>query len=102
MSGEQIGPASKPVDGEYLDFEDVVARFDAMMEWLADVYVNAMNVIHYMHDKYAYERIEMALHDYAPHPHDGVRDGRPLGRRRQPLGDQARQGEGGARRRPGW
>jgi formate C-acetyltransferase len=65
-SGEQIGPASKPVEGEYLDFEDVVARFDGMMEWLAGVYVNAMNVIHYMHDRYAYERIEMALHDYAP------------------------------------
>jgi formate C-acetyltransferase len=66
MSGKQIGPPSKPVEGEYLDFEDVVARFDAMMDWLAGVYVNAMNVIHYMHDKYAYERIEMALHDYAP------------------------------------
>ncbi len=66
VSGEQIGPAGKPVEGEYLDFEDVVARFDAMMDWLAGVYVNAMNVIHYMHDKYAYERIEMALHDYNP------------------------------------
>jgi formate C-acetyltransferase len=66
VSGEQVGPASKPVEGEYLDFEDVVARFDRMMDWLAGVYVNAMNVIHYMHDKYAYERIEMALHDYAP------------------------------------
>ncbi|HEY2388466.1 MAG TPA: formate C-acetyltransferase [Candidatus Binatia bacterium] len=65
-SGEQVGPASEPVAGEYLDFEDVVARFDAMMDWLAGVYVNAMNVIHYMHDKYAYERVEMALHDYAP------------------------------------
>ena len=65
-SGEQIGPPSKPVEGQYLDFEDVVARFEAMMDWLAGVYVNAMNVIHYMHDKYAYERIEMALHDYAP------------------------------------
>jgi formate C-acetyltransferase len=65
-SGEQIGPASPPVEGEYLDFEDVVARFERMMDWLAGVYVNAMNVIHYMHDKYAYERIEMALHDYAP------------------------------------
>ena len=52
--------------GEYLDFDDVVERFERMMDWLAGVYVNAMNVIHYMHDKYAYERIEMALHDYAP------------------------------------
>jgi formate C-acetyltransferase len=65
-SGEQVGPASPPVEGEHLDFEDVVAKFDRMMDWLAGVYVNAMNVIHYMHDKYAYERVEMALHDYAP------------------------------------
>jgi formate C-acetyltransferase len=54
------------VKGDYLEFDDVVAKFDRMMDWLAGVYVNAMNVIHYMHDKYAYERIEMALHDYAP------------------------------------
>src|SRR5687767_10688523 len=66
MSGKQIGPASEPVKGEYLDFDDVVIRFEQMMDWLAGVYVSAMNVIHYMHDKYAYERIEMALHDYAP------------------------------------
>jgi formate C-acetyltransferase len=66
VSGKQIGPAFEPVKGEYLDFEDVVSRFDGMMDWLAGVYVNAMNVIHYMHDKYAYERIEMALHDHAP------------------------------------
>src|SRR4051812_36643088 len=66
MSGKQVGPASKPIEGEYLDFDEVVERFDKMMDWLAGVYVNAMNVIHYMHDKYAYERLEMALHDYAP------------------------------------
>ena len=65
-SGEQIGPAFAPVKGDVLDFDDVVSKFEKMMEWLAGVYVNAMNVIHYMHDKYAYERIEMALHDYAP------------------------------------
>ena len=65
-SGEQVGPASEPVKGEYLDFDEVVDRLEKMMDWLAGVYVNAMNVIHYMHDKYAYERIEMALHDYAP------------------------------------
>jgi formate C-acetyltransferase len=64
--GKQVGPPGEPVSGEYLQFEDVVSRFEAMMDWLAGVYVNAMNVIHYMHDKYAYERIEMALHDYAP------------------------------------
>ena len=66
LSGKQVGPAFEPVKGDLLDFEDVVARFDHMMDWLAGVYCNAMNVIHYMHDKYAYERIEMALHDYAP------------------------------------
>jgi formate C-acetyltransferase len=66
LTGKQIGPPSKPVEGEYLDFDDVIEKFEAMMEWLAGVYVNAMNVIHYMHDKYAYERLEMALHDYAP------------------------------------
>ena len=66
ISGEQVGPACEPVKGDYLDFDDVLGKFDRMMEWLAGVYVNAMNIIHYMHDKYAYERIEMALHDYAP------------------------------------
>jgi formate C-acetyltransferase len=66
ISGEQVGPADEPVTGEVLDFDDVLGRFTRMMDWLAGVYVNAMNVIHYMHDKYAYERIEMALHDYAP------------------------------------
>jgi formate C-acetyltransferase len=65
-SGEQVAPKLGAVEGELLDFDDVVPRFEKMMDWLAGVYVNAMNVIHYMHDKYAYERIEMALHDYAP------------------------------------
>ncbi len=66
LSGKQVGPKVDPVKGDYLEFDDVAAKFEAMMEWLAGVYVNAMNVIHYMHDKYSYERIEMALHDYAP------------------------------------
>ena len=66
VSGEQVGPVLEPVTGDVLQFDDVLARFDRMMDWLAGVYVNAMNVIHYMHDKYAYERVEMALHDYAP------------------------------------
>jgi formate C-acetyltransferase len=66
VSGEQIAPASEPVKGDALEFDDVLERFERTMDWLARVYVNAMNVIHYMHDKYAYERIEMALHDYAP------------------------------------
>jgi formate C-acetyltransferase len=66
ITGEQIAPVSEPVKGDYLDFDDVLDRFEKMMGWLARVYVNAMNIIHYMHDKYAYERVEMALHDYAP------------------------------------
>src|SRR5881394_1102534 len=66
VSGKQVGPKVDPVQGDHLDFDDVAGKFERMMEWLAEVYVNAMNVIHYMHDKYSYERIEMALHDYAP------------------------------------
>jgi formate C-acetyltransferase len=66
MTGKQVGPSQGAVQGEYLEFDDVIVRFEKMMDWLAGVYVNAMNVIHYMHDKYAYERLEMALHDYAP------------------------------------
>jgi len=66
ITGDQIGPAIGPLESPYLEFDQIIDRFDTMMEWLAGVYVNAMNVIHYMHDKYAYERIEMALHDYSP------------------------------------
>ncbi len=64
MSGVQVAPPSPPVTGEYLDFDDVKAKLDAQMDWLAKIYVEALNIIHYMHDKYAYERLEMALHDY--------------------------------------
>ena len=66
ITGKQVAPPSEPIKGDYLEFYDVVEKFEKMMEWLAGVYVNALNVIHYMHDKYAYERIEMALHDYGP------------------------------------
>jgi len=66
ITGDQVGPAMEPLQGDVLDASEVRERFDRMMDWLADVYVGAMNVIHYMHDKYAYERIEMALHDYDP------------------------------------
>src|SRR4051794_18612848 len=66
ITGKRIGPAYGPVQGDYLDFDDVIVKYEKMMDWLAGVYVNAMNIIHYMHDKYAYERLEMALHDYAP------------------------------------
>jgi formate C-acetyltransferase len=63
VSGEQIAPASAPITAEVLDYDEVFAKFDSMMEWLARTYVHAMNCIHYMHDKYFYERLEMALHD---------------------------------------
>ena len=63
ISGVQVGPAYRPVTSEYLDFDEVMQKYDAMMEWLAGVYVNTLNVIHYMHDKYCYEKLQMALHD---------------------------------------
>jgi formate C-acetyltransferase len=59
----QVGPQYRPITSEVLDFNEVMQRFDQMMEWLAGLYINTLNVIHYMHDKYSYERIEMALHD---------------------------------------
>ena len=62
-TGEQIGPKYRAVEGEYLDYDDVFSKYLDMMRWLAGVYVNALNAIHYMHDKYSYERIQMALHD---------------------------------------
>ena len=61
--GLQVGPKYRPVDTEYLDFDDVWSKYMDMMEWLAGLYVNTLNVIHYMHDKYSYERLQMALHD---------------------------------------
>ncbi len=59
----QVGPKYRAVEGDYLNYEDVIEKYDAMMEWLAGLYVNTLNVIHYMHDKYSYERLQMALHD---------------------------------------
>ncbi|MGW7327847.1 formate C-acetyltransferase [Streptomyces sp. NPDC054840] len=67
MNGEQVAPATAPLTGEQLDYADVADAYDRMLDWLAATYVNALNVIHYMHDKYAYERIEMALHDHPVH-----------------------------------
>ena len=67
MTGEQVAPATAPVDGDVLDYDEVFAAYDRMLDWLAETYVDALNVIHYMHDKYAYERLEMALHDHPVH-----------------------------------
>ena len=63
ISGDQVGPQYRPVVGDYLDYDDVMEKYKAMMKWLAQVYVNTLNIIHYMHDKYSYERLQMALHD---------------------------------------
>ena len=63
ISRKQVGPEFQPITSEYLDYDEVMKKFDAMMRWLAEVYVNTLNVIHYMHDKYCYEKLQMALHD---------------------------------------
>ena len=63
MSGKQVGPKYQPITSEYLDYNEVMEKFDVMMDWVAKTYIDALNIIHYMHDKYYYEAIEMALHD---------------------------------------
>ncbi len=65
LSGKQVAPPSAPAVGDVLDFADVWGKYDHLLDWLAETYVDALNCIHFMHDKYAYERIEMALHDRA-------------------------------------
>ena len=63
VSKKQVGPKFRPITSEYLDYDEVMDKYKDMMKWLAGVYVNALNIIHYMHDKYSYERLQMALHD---------------------------------------
>ena len=63
ISGKQVGPKYRPITSEYLDYDEVMDRYKDMMKWLAGVYVNALNIIHYNHDRYCYERLQMALHD---------------------------------------
>ncbi|GAB7042892.1 MULTISPECIES: formate C-acetyltransferase [Catenuloplanes] len=67
MSGDQVAPVSAPLTGDVLEFGEVVAAYERTLDWLAETYVDALNVIHAMHDRYAYERLEMALHDYPVH-----------------------------------
>lgn len=62
-SGAQVGPKLAPITSEYLDYNEVLDKFEVMTDWLANLYVNTLNVIHYMHDKYSYESLQMALHD---------------------------------------
>lgn len=61
---EQVSPRFEPITGDYLEFDEVMMKYDQMLDWLAGLYVNTLNIIHYMHDKYCYEAAEMALHDY--------------------------------------
>jgi formate C-acetyltransferase len=98
LTGEQVAPAFAPVAGDVLEYDDVLRRLDTMMDWLAQTYVDALNVIHYMHDKYCYERMEMALHDYpvAPTMACGIAG---LSVAADSLGrDQVRAGAAGPRR----
>lgn len=68
LSGAQVAPSpGGPLESETLDYDTVMKRYDEMLDWLADTYVDALNIIHYMHDKYAYEAVQMALHDYPVH-----------------------------------
>ena len=64
MSGKQITPKFEPITSEYLDYNEVMAKFDTMMDYVSKIYIKALNAIHFMHDKYSYEAIEMALHDH--------------------------------------
>jgi formate C-acetyltransferase len=63
ITGEQVAPKFAPITGDVLNYDEVMSRLDPMLDWLAKTYVNALNIIHFMHDKYCYEAIEMALHD---------------------------------------
>ena len=67
LTGDQVAPPSTPITDDVLDHDTVVEAFGRSLDWLADLYVDTLNVIHYMHDKYSYERLEMALHDYPVH-----------------------------------
>ena len=63
VSGAQVGPAFAPIESEYLEYEEVMTRFDAVLDWVARLYMNTLNIIHYMHDRYSYESLMFALHD---------------------------------------
>ncbi len=63
LTGQQVGPKYQGIDSEYLDYDEVMEKYDVMMDWVCELYVNCLNIIHYMHDKYSYENLEMALHD---------------------------------------
>ena len=63
VSKTQVAPAYAPITSEYLDYDEVIEKYEVMMDWIAGLYVNTLNIIHYMHDKYSYESSQMALHD---------------------------------------
>ena len=89
----QVGPEYAPITSEYLDYDEVMHKYDLMMDWLAGIYVNILNLIQYMHDKYYYEAAEMAPHRHrrAPHLRDRYRRFLPCGG--FPLRDQIRKGQ---------
>ena len=91
MTGEQIGPMTAPITGRRAGLRRGVGRFDAMMEWLAETYVNALNVIHYMHDKYCYEAVADGAARSGRPAHAGVRHRRAVAHGRQPVRDQVRK-----------
>ena len=92
ISGDQVGPKFDPVTGDVLDFDDVIEKLERMMDWLAGVYVSAMNIIHYMHDKYSLRAAGDGVARLRSAAHDGVRHGRHVRCRRQPVRDQVREG----------
>ncbi|MES9144013.1 pyruvate formate lyase family protein, partial [Cutibacterium acnes] len=62
-TGEQVSPMFAPITSEYLDYDELMAKYNQTLEWLSNLYINTLNIIHYMHDKYCYEKIQMSLHD---------------------------------------
>ncbi len=94
ISGEQVAPPTPPVSGDVLDYDDVRHRFSTLLSWLAETYVDALNCIHYMHDKYAYERLEMALHDRNVLRTMACGIAGPVGRGRLAVGDPVRARSG--------
>ena len=102
LTGKQVAPAAPAVVGDVLDYDDVVAKLDVTLDWLAQTYVDALNCVHFMHDKYAYERLEMALHDREVLRTMACGIAGPVRRRRLALGHQARRRPPGAATPTAW
>ena len=98
----QVGPEYRPITCEYLDYDEVMHKYDDMMDWLAGLYVNTLNLIQYMHDKYCYEAAEMALHRHRRAPHLRHRHCRFLPCSRLLMRHQVRQASRPSATRPAW